>query len=124
MAPCEPAVAIEMFRTASVYCQRKLINLLTKGPWSLKPLLSLSLYKHDFNVRVCGLCLRLYEKLVKLAAMGHTKAMEKVGYAMLFGDYLPQNIHQAREIFEKLALEGSPKSQTVSNPGPFGKVWN
>ncbi|MCI4389760.1 hypothetical protein PGIGA_G00102160 [Pangasianodon gigas] len=55
----------------------------------------------------------LYEKLVKVAEMGHTKAMEKVGYAMLFGDYLPQNVQQAREIFEKLALEGSPKSQTA-----------
>lgn len=46
--------------------------------------------------------------------MGHIKAMEKVGYAMLFGDYLPQDAQQAREIFEKLALEGSPKSQTVT----------
>ncbi|KAF4071168.1 hypothetical protein AMELA_G00281860 [Ameiurus melas] len=55
----------------------------------------------------------LYEKLVKVAEMGHTKAMEKVGYAMLLGDYLPQNVQQAREIFEKLALEGSPKSQTA-----------
>lgn len=45
--------------------------------------------------------------------MGHAKAMEKVAYAMLFGDYLPQSIPQAKEIFEKLALEGSPKAQTV-----------
>lgn len=45
--------------------------------------------------------------------MGHAKAMEKVAYAMLFGDYLPQDVPQAKEIFEKLALEGSPKAQTV-----------
>lgn len=64
--------------------------------------------------------------------MGHTKAMEKVGYAMLFGDYLPQNVPQAREIFEKMALEGSPKSQTVTRVftavwerlGMFGNVWD
>jgi len=45
--------------------------------------------------------------------MGHAKAMEKVAYAMLFGDYLPQDVPQAKEIFEKLALEGFPKAQTV-----------
>ncbi len=56
---------------------------------------------------------RLYDRLLKVAEMGHAKAMEKVAYAMLFGDYLPQSIPQAKEIFEKLALEGSPKAQTV-----------
>ncbi|KAL6486457.1 hypothetical protein MHYP_G00058490 [Metynnis hypsauchen] len=55
----------------------------------------------------------LYEKLLKVAGMGHTKAMEKVAYAMLFGDYLPQNVPHAKELFEKLALEGSPKAQTA-----------
>uniref|UniRef100_A0A8C1T3N8 SEL1L adaptor subunit of ERAD E3 ubiquitin ligase n=1 Tax=Cyprinus carpio TaxID=7962 RepID=A0A8C1T3N8_CYPCA len=55
----------------------------------------------------------LYDRLLKVAEMGHAKAMEKVAYAMLFGDYLPQSIPQAKEIFEKLALEGSPKAQTV-----------
>uniref|UniRef100_A0A8B9HFG8 SEL1L adaptor subunit of ERAD E3 ubiquitin ligase n=1 Tax=Astyanax mexicanus TaxID=7994 RepID=A0A8B9HFG8_ASTMX len=55
----------------------------------------------------------LYEKLLKVAEMGHAKAMEKVAYAMLFGDYLPQNVPQAKEFFEKLALEGSPKAQTA-----------
>uniref|UniRef100_A0A4W4FJK9 Fibronectin type-II domain-containing protein n=1 Tax=Electrophorus electricus TaxID=8005 RepID=A0A4W4FJK9_ELEEL len=53
----------------------------------------------------------LYEHLLKVAGMGHTKAMEKVAYAMLFGDYMPQNVPQAKELFEKLALEGSPKAQ-------------
>uniref|UniRef100_A0A672PL84 Protein sel-1 homolog 1 n=1 Tax=Sinocyclocheilus grahami TaxID=75366 RepID=A0A672PL84_SINGR len=56
---------------------------------------------------------RLYDRLLKVAEMGHAKAMEKVAYAMLFGDYLPQSIPRAKEIFEKLALEGSPKAQTA-----------
>lgn len=56
---------------------------------------------------------RLYETLLKIAERGHVKAMEKVAYAMLFGDYLPQSVPRAKEIFEKLALEGSPKAQTV-----------
>uniref|UniRef100_A0A8C8C165 Fibronectin type-II domain-containing protein n=1 Tax=Oncorhynchus tshawytscha TaxID=74940 RepID=A0A8C8C165_ONCTS len=49
--------------------------------------------------------------LLKVAGKGHHKAMEKVAYAMLFGDYLAQNIPKAKELFEKLALEGSPKAQ-------------
>ncbi|XP_048852724.1 protein sel-1 homolog 1-like isoform X2 [Brienomyrus brachyistius] len=52
-----------------------------------------------------------YEKLKKAADMGHTKAAEKVAYAMLFGDYMSQNVSWAKELFEKLALEGSPKAQ-------------
>ncbi|XP_035279373.1 protein sel-1 homolog 1-like [Anguilla anguilla] len=54
-----------------------------------------------------------YKLLSKVADMGHTKAMEKVAYAMLFGDYMPQNLPQAKELFEKLVLEGSPKAQTA-----------
>ncbi|XP_024252690.1 protein sel-1 homolog 1 isoform X1 [Oncorhynchus tshawytscha] len=53
----------------------------------------------------------LYEKLLKVAWKGHHKAMEKVAYAMLFGDYMTQNISKAKELFEKLSLEGSPKAQ-------------
>ncbi|XP_018580536.1 protein sel-1 homolog 1-like isoform X2 [Scleropages formosus] len=56
---------------------------------------------------------RVYEKLMKAAGMGHSKALEKVAYAMLFGDYMTQNIPQAKDLFEKLALEGSPKAQTA-----------
>lgn len=56
---------------------------------------------------------RLYEKLLKVAETGHQKALEKVGYGMLFGDYMNQNINKAKEIFEKLAVEGSPRAQTV-----------
>uniref|UniRef100_A0A8D0CLA9 SEL1L adaptor subunit of SYVN1 ubiquitin ligase n=1 Tax=Scleropages formosus TaxID=113540 RepID=A0A8D0CLA9_SCLFO len=54
-----------------------------------------------------------YERLVKVADMGHSKAMERVAYAMLFGDYLAQNITQAKDMLEKLALDGSPKAQMV-----------
>ncbi|XP_069049443.1 protein sel-1 homolog 1 isoform X2 [Lepisosteus oculatus] len=54
-----------------------------------------------------------YVNLMKAADMGHTKAMEKVAYAMLFGDYMKQNIPQAKELFEKLEIEGSPKAQTA-----------
>lgn len=56
---------------------------------------------------------RLYEKLLKVAEKGHQKAMEKVAYAMLFGDYMSQNVTKAKDMFDKLAIEGSPKAQTV-----------
>lgn len=46
--------------------------------------------------------------------MNHTKALERVSYALLFGDYLTQNVQAAKEMFEKLTEEGSPKGQTVS----------
>ncbi|OXB61177.1 hypothetical protein ASZ78_013230, partial [Callipepla squamata] len=52
-----------------------------------------------------------YQYLLKAAEMNHTKAMEKVSYALLFGDYLKQNIQSSKELFEKLTEEGSPKGQ-------------
>ncbi|KAF3830954.1 hypothetical protein GH733_002192 [Mirounga leonina] len=55
-----------------------------------------------------------YRYLQKAAGMNHTKAVERVSYALLFGDYLTQNIQAAKEMFEKLTEEGSPKGQTVS----------
>ncbi|XP_061757242.1 protein sel-1 homolog 1 [Nerophis ophidion] len=55
----------------------------------------------------------LYEKLLKVTEKGHQKATEKVAYAMLFGDYMSQNISRAKEMFEKLAMDGSPKGQTA-----------
>ncbi|KAJ6661294.1 hypothetical protein lerEdw1_015431 [Lerista edwardsae] len=54
-----------------------------------------------------------YQYLLRAADMNHTKAMEKVSYAMLFGDYLKQNIQSAKELFEKLTEEGSHKGQTA-----------
>ncbi|KAM9290419.1 protein sel-1 homolog 1 isoform 2-T2 [Cariama cristata] len=52
-----------------------------------------------------------YQYLLRAADMNHTKAMEKVSYALLFGDYLKQNIQSSKELFEKLTEEGSPKGQ-------------
>ncbi|XP_023559580.1 protein sel-1 homolog 1 [Octodon degus] len=54
-----------------------------------------------------------YRYLQKAASMNHTKALERVSYALLFGDYLPQNIQAAKEMFEKLTEEGSPKGQAA-----------
>ncbi|KAJ7345071.1 hypothetical protein JRQ81_001021 [Phrynocephalus forsythii] len=54
-----------------------------------------------------------YQYFLKAADMNHTKAMEKVSYAMLFGDYLKQNIPSAKELFERLTEEGSPRGQTA-----------
>lgn len=51
-----------------------------------------------------------------MAEKGHQKAIEKVAYAMLFGDYMNQNVTKAKEMFEKLAIEGSPKAQMVKMP--------
>ncbi|XP_063079569.1 protein sel-1 homolog 1 isoform X2 [Engraulis encrasicolus] len=53
----------------------------------------------------------VYERLLKISGKGHTKASEKVAYAMLFGDYMAQNVTKAKYLFEKLTLEGSPKAQ-------------
>ncbi|XP_006778950.1 PREDICTED: protein sel-1 homolog 1 [Myotis davidii] len=54
-----------------------------------------------------------YRYLQKAASMNHTKALERVSYALLFGDYLTQNLQTAKEMFEKLTEEGSPKGQTA-----------
>uniref|UniRef100_A0A667H5W6 SEL1L adaptor subunit of ERAD E3 ubiquitin ligase n=1 Tax=Lynx canadensis TaxID=61383 RepID=A0A667H5W6_LYNCA len=48
----------------------------------------------------------------------------RVSYALLFGDYLTQNIQAAKEMFEKLTEEGSPKGQTVSAlPRPLAFLY-
>ncbi|XP_058018451.1 protein sel-1 homolog 1 isoform X2 [Ahaetulla prasina] len=54
-----------------------------------------------------------YQYFLRAADMNHTKAMERVSYTLLFGDYLKQNIQSAKELFEKLTEEGSPKGQTA-----------
>lgn len=43
--------------------------------------------------------------------MNHTESQELVAFAYLFGDYLRWNPRKAKEIFEYLALKGSPKGQ-------------
>uniref|UniRef100_A0A452SFN1 Protein sel-1 homolog 1 n=1 Tax=Ursus americanus TaxID=9643 RepID=A0A452SFN1_URSAM len=77
-------------------------------------------YKADEKWGFCekkqNIMLRLintYRYLQKAAGMNHTKALERVSYALLFGDYLTQNIQAAKEMFEKLTEEGSPKGQTA-----------
>lgn len=47
--------------------------------------------------------------------MGHTAAMEKVAFMYLFGNHLPQNLTLAKELFDKLAMSGSPHGQLVSS---------
>ena len=48
----------------------------------------------------------------KLAAdLNHTKALEYIAFAYLFGDYLPQDIEKAKEIFIDLSNRGSPRGQ-------------
>ncbi|XP_066200464.1 protein sel-1 homolog 1 [Saccopteryx leptura] len=54
-----------------------------------------------------------YRYLQKAASMNHTKALERVSYALLFGDFLTQNVQAAKEMFERLTEEGSPKGQTA-----------
>lgn len=55
---------------------------------------------------------RAYKLLEEAATLGHEEALELVGFAFLFGDYLPWNPRRAREIFEDLSLRGSPRGQT------------
>jgi TPR repeat protein len=52
--------------------------------------------------------------IIKLAAdLNHTKALEYIAFAYLFGDYLPQDIEKAKEIFIDLSNRGSPRGQLV-----------
>ncbi|XP_051867007.1 protein sel-1 homolog 1-like [Pristis pectinata] len=62
----------------------------------------------DKNLRKEG-----YKFLVKAADLGSTKAMERIAYALLFGDQLPQNVTAAKDLFEALAENGSHKAQTA-----------
>lgn len=53
-----------------------------------------------------------YVHLTKAAARNHTKAMEEIGIAHVFGDYLQRNLTEAKRIFEYLSTEhGMPRSQ-------------
>jgi TPR repeat protein len=45
--------------------------------------------------------------------LNHTKALEYIAFAYLFGDYLPQDIEKAKEIFIDLSNRGSPRGQLV-----------
>ncbi|GAB6022354.1 Protein sel-1 1 [Chamberlinius hualienensis] len=54
---------------------------------------------------------RAYQLLEQAAKLGHPRAQEKVAFARLLGDTLPQNLEMARDLFEILAAKGSPKGQ-------------
>ncbi|XP_060687152.1 protein sel-1 homolog 1-like [Hemiscyllium ocellatum] len=54
-----------------------------------------------------------YKLLVKAADFGSRKAMERIAFALLFGDQLPQNVTAAKDLFEALAENGSHKAQTA-----------
>ncbi|VDP02014.1 unnamed protein product [Soboliphyme baturini] len=50
-----------------------------------------------------------YRILLEAVTLNHTKAMELVAFAYLFGDYLPWNLRKAEEMFDRLAIQGSPR---------------
>ncbi|XP_068110537.1 protein sel-1 homolog 1 [Hyperolius riggenbachi] len=54
-----------------------------------------------------------FQYFLKASDMNHVKAMEKVAYALLFGDPLRQDIPAAKDLLEKLAEQGSPRGQTA-----------
>ncbi|XP_056403239.1 LOW QUALITY PROTEIN: protein sel-1 homolog 1 [Hyla sarda] len=54
-----------------------------------------------------------YQYFLKASDMNHMKAMEKVAYALLFGDPLKQDIPSAKTLLEKLTEQGSPRGQTA-----------
>lgn len=56
---------------------------------------------------------RAYEYLLKAAELDHMPSMEKVAFALLYGNHLHQNVSAAKEMFEKLAMRGSPSGQLV-----------
>ncbi|XP_063804296.1 protein sel-1 homolog 1 isoform X2 [Pseudophryne corroboree] len=54
-----------------------------------------------------------FQYFLKASDLNHGKAMEKVAYALLFGDPLKQNIPDAKDLLEKLTEQGSPRGQTA-----------
>lgn len=52
-----------------------------------------------------------YLNFQRAADLNHKKAKEMVAFGHLFGDYLPQNITRAQELFVERAGQGSPTAQ-------------
>ncbi|BFZ11495.1 hypothetical protein BsWGS_14534 [Bradybaena similaris] len=52
-----------------------------------------------------------YMNFLRAAELKHSKAKEYLAFGYLFGDYVPQNISRATELFNELANRGSPKAQ-------------
>ncbi|XP_072122978.1 protein sel-1 homolog 1-like [Mobula birostris] len=62
----------------------------------------------DKNLRKEG-----YKLLLKAADLGSMKALERIAFALMFGDQMPQNVTAAKDLFEALAENGSHKAQTA-----------
>jgi len=56
---------------------------------------------------------RAYEYLSEAAELGHVPSMEKVAFALLYGNHMRQNVAAAKTLFEKLAMLGCPHGQLV-----------
>lgn len=54
-----------------------------------------------------------FQYFIKASDMNHVKAMEKVAYALLFGDPIKQDIPAAKDLLVKLTEQGSPRGQTA-----------
>ncbi|XP_073443800.1 protein sel-1 homolog 1 isoform X1 [Dendrobates tinctorius] len=52
-----------------------------------------------------------FQYFLRASEVNHSKAMEKVAYALLFGDPLKQDIPSAKALLEKLTEQGSPRGQ-------------
>lgn len=58
-------------------------------------------------------CFRAYQYFEQAARYNHSEAQAHLAFGYFLGDYLPQNISKAREMFEDLSQRGSPKGQLV-----------
>ncbi|XP_064600259.1 protein sel-1 homolog 1-like isoform X2 [Liolophura sinensis] len=52
-----------------------------------------------------------YQYFEQAAMYNHSEAQAHLAFGYFLGDYLPQNISRAREMFEDLSQRGSPKGQ-------------
>ena len=66
-----------------------------------------------FNLRSGFVLNRAYEYLLKAVELGHVPSMERVAFAYLYGNHIRQNVSLAKEMFEQLAVLGSPRGQLV-----------
>ena len=67
----------------------------------------------QFNTPCFISYLRAYLNFLEASKLNHQQAKEYVAFGYLFGDYLPQNVTKAAQLFEELASRGSPRAQMV-----------
>uniref|UniRef100_A0A915HW00 Uncharacterized protein n=1 Tax=Romanomermis culicivorax TaxID=13658 RepID=A0A915HW00_ROMCU len=67
--------------------------------------------RYNMSHKVSERLLKAFKVLDQAANLNHTGAQEMVAFAYLFGDHLRFNPRLARDIFEKLAVKGSPRGQ-------------